>query len=167
MSKHEITQELLKEHFEYRDGHLWRIKSTSNKAKVGQQFGSCYNTRYRVGWLKGKRYLEHRLIWLYHYGKWPKECIDHINGIRDDNRIENLREATKQQNMLNRKSWGKTSSHKGVCWDKKGKKWKAQYQYKGKVYHVGYYDTELEAAKAYDLTTASIHKDFQRKNYEQ
>ena len=104
MSKHEITQELLKEHFEYRDGHLWWVKPTSKRIKIRQQFGCCNNEGYIFGGLRGKYYYEHRLIWLYHYGEWPKECIDHINGIKDDNRIENLREATKQQNNFNRKS---------------------------------------------------------------
>ena len=46
MGKHEITQEFLKEHFEYRDGHLWRIKSSSNKVKVGQRFGSYASEGY-------------------------------------------------------------------------------------------------------------------------
>ena len=156
----EVTQEFLKEHLEYRDGHLWWIKPRQ-RVKVSQQFGSCYSTGYRVGMLKGKRYLEHRLIWLYHYGVWPKEHIDHINGVKDDNRIENLREATVQQNNFNRKSAkGSSSKHKGVCWNKERKKWEVRYRYKGKVYHVGYYETETEAAEAYRKATEHLHKDY-------
>lgn len=160
----EITQEFLQEHLEYRDGHLWWVKPTGRVVKIGQQFGSYYNTRYWVGMLKGKRYLEHRLIWLYHYGVWPKEHIDHINGIRDDNRIENLRECTRQQNMLNRKSYGKTSKYKGVCWYKASKKWVAQYRYNGKVYYLGLYETEEEAAIAYDKAVERLHGEYQVKN---
>ena len=156
----EVTQEFLKEHLEYRDGHLWWIKPRQ-RVKVSQQFGSCYSTGYRVGMLKGKRYLEHRLIWLYHYGVWPKEHIDHINGIKDDNRIENLRECTQQQNNFNRKSAkGSSSKHKGVCWNKERKKWEVRYRYKGKVYHVGYYECEVEAAEAYRKATEHLHKDY-------
>ena len=107
-------------------GHLWWIKPTNRRIKIGQQFGTRHIYGYRQGSLKGKRYKEHRLIWLYHYGEWPKECIDHINGIRDDNRIENLREATNQQNQFNRKSEKDSSSqYKGVSWCKLSKKWRA------------------------------------------
>ena len=163
-----VTQEFLKEHFEYRDGHLFWAKPTARGVKINQQFGCYDKDGYRVGSLKGKRYYEHRLIWLYHCGEWPKDQIDHINGIKDDNQIENLREATIQQNNFNKKSEKDSSSqYKGVHWHKPSKKWVAGYRYKRKRYHVGYYDTELEAAKAYDLATASIHKNFQRKNYEQ
>lgn len=155
-----ITQELLKEHFEYRDGHLYWIKPTARHVKVGQQFGSYCDKGYKAGKLKSKWHREHRLIWLYHYGEWPKEHIDHINGIKDDNRIENLRECTVQQNQFNKKSWGKTSSHKGVSWGKQNKKWKAQYTHKSKLYHVGYYTTEEEAAEAYRKATEHLHKDY-------
>ena len=157
----QITQEFLKEHLEYRDGHLWWFKPTSIRVKIGQQFGSCHNGGYRRGMLKSKNCYEHRLIWFYHYGKWPKDQLDHINGIKDDNRIENLREATKQQNQFNRKS-GKDSSstYKGVSWDKRSKKWGAKYTYKGKNYFVGYYETEVEAAESYRKSTEHLHKDY-------
>ena len=156
----EIAQELLKEHFEYRDGHLWWIKPRQ-RVKVGQQFGTYHRDGYRHGMLKGKVYKEHRLIWLYHCGAWPKEYVDHINGVRDDNRIENLREATVQQNQFNRKSLvGATSQYKGVCWYKQSKKWLVKYRYKGKRYHVGYYETETEAAEAYRKATEHLHKDY-------
>ena len=155
-----LTQEFLKEHLEYRDGHLWWVKSTANNVKVGQQFGCYDNKGYRIGKLKGKLYKEHRLIWLYHNSKWPEDQLDHINGIKDDNRIENLREATAQQNQFNKKSWGKTSTYKGVYWQKQHKKWRAHYYCKSKPYHVGYYETEAEAAEAYRKATEHLHKDY-------
>ena len=125
MSENEITQDYLKEHLEYRDGHLWWVKPTGKRLMVGQQFGTCVKG-YRMGSFKNKMYYEHRLVWFYHYGKWPKGNIDHVNGDRNDNRINNLREATVQQNAFNKKSLtGSSSSHKGVTWDKNSKKWKA------------------------------------------
>jgi hypothetical protein len=156
-----ITQEFLKEHLEYRDGHLWWIKTTGKRVKVGQQFGTYHKRGYRHGKLKGKRYLEHRLVWLYHCGCWPKECIDHINGIPGDNRIENLRECTVQQNSFNRKSERDSSSeYKGVSWHKQCKKWQVRYHYKGKSYYLGLYETEIEAAEAYRKVTEHLHKEY-------
>lgn len=159
-TEEQITQEFLKEHFEYRDWHLWWVKPTARNVKVGQQFGCYDKDGYRVGRLKGKGYFEHRLIWLYHYGTWPKDQIDHINGIKDDNRIENLRQVTNQQNSFNKKSFGKTSKYKGVDWNKNSKKWRAQYGYKGKVYYLGSYETEEEAAEAYRRSTEHLHKEY-------
>ena len=98
---------------------------------------------------------------MYHYGEWPKEFLDHINGIRDDNRIENLREATNQQNQFNRKSKKDSSSqYKGVSWYKLSKKWRAGYQHKSKLYHIGLYETEEEAAEAYRKATEHLHKEY-------
>ena len=164
-SEEQITQEVLKEYLEYRDGHLWWVKSTYRRVKIGQQFGSCHNSGYRRGKLKGKLHYEHRLIWLYHYGAWPKEYVDHINGIKNDNRIENLRECTVQQNQFNKKSLvGSTSIYKGVYWHKQRKKWVAGHKYKGKRYDLGRYETEAEAAEAYRKATEHLHKDYA--NYE-
>ena len=92
--------------------------------------------------------------------------LDHINGDRLDNRIENLRPCSTQENNFNRKSLGGSSSqYKGVSQFRN--KWRARFTFNGKEIHIGTFDTELEAAKAYDLATANIHKNFQRKNYEQ
>ena len=167
MSENGITQDLLREHFEYRDGHLWWIKKSSpySNIKVGQQFGSYNSEGYRHGWFKGKMHKEHRLIWLYHKGEWPIGDLDHISGVRDDNRIENLREVTSQQNSFNKKSVkGSTSKYKGVCWGKQNKKWKASYRYNGKKYYLGYYTTELEVAIAYDKAVEHLHGEYQVKN---
>ena len=161
MDKNKINQQFLQERFKYRDGHLFWIKPTNNRVKIGQPAGTRSNSGYIQIQLKGKLYLEHRLIWLYHYGVWPEEHTDHINGIKDDNRIENLREATNQQNQFNRKSRkGSSSKHKGVSWYKPGKKWLARYCYKGKPYHLGYYETEEEAAEAYQKATEHLHKEY-------
>ena len=160
--KSNVTKELLKEYFEYRNGHLWWIKPSGPRVKSGYQFGTDRRDGYRHGKFFGKRYLEHRLIWLYHYGNWPKDLLDHTNGIKHDNRIENLREATRKQNSYNRKSSkGASSKYKGVHWSKAKQKWVSQYTDGDKNYHLGYYNTELEAAKAYRKATEELHKEYQ------
>ena len=87
--------------------------------------------------------------------------LDHINGIRDDNRIENLRDCTQQQNTFNTKSRpNSTSKYKGVHWKKDIKKWSAQYTLNSKNYHIGCFDTELEAAQAYIQETSKFQKEY-------
>ena len=158
-----LSQELLKEYFEYKGGNLWWIKNRPGSF-AGKQFGSTV-TGYRHGRFFGKRYYEHKLVWLYHYGYWPKE-LDHINGVRDDNRIENLREVTRQQNMFNRPSKkGSSSKYKGVCWNKNAKKWVACHQLKGeKTKHLGYFTCELAAAKAYDDAVREYQGIYRKEN---
>lgn len=91
-----------------------------------------------------------------------KPCVDHINGIITDNRVENLRFATHQENGYNRKSKrGSTSKYKGVSFDKQRKKWRARYQNAdGKYVHIGYFDTELEAHEAYVEKVKELHGEF-------
>lgn len=97
----EISQELLKELFDYspKTGLFTRIKRTSPSVKIGDIAG----TKHKKGYIEirvGKKYKAHRLVWLYTYGYLPKQ-IDHINGVKDDNRLENLREVDNQENQRN------------------------------------------------------------------
>lgn len=157
----EVTQKLLKEHFEYRDGHLWWIKPTARRTKIGDKAGTDNYTGYRNCRFFTKLYREHRLIWLYHYGVWPDQQLDHINGVKSDNRIENLRKCTNQQNSFNKKSnSSSSSSYKGVHWKKRDKVWVAQYTLNGKITWIGSFETEQEAAEAYRKTTESFHQEY-------
>ena len=159
-----LTQEFLKDHFEYRDGHLYRIKATKG-SQVGKRFGQKDKDGYIVGRFFYKVYKEHKLIWLYHYGVWPNGNLDHVNVIPDDNRIENLREADKQSNAFNRKSHkNSTSKYKGVSWCKRDKNWQVSYCIGGKRIYIGKFNCEIEAAKAYDNTVREYHKEFQKVN---
>lgn len=98
--------------------------------------------------IDGRRYLAHRVAWLHVYGEWPALQIDHINGIRTDNRIANLRQATQSQNNGNCPAHSRNQSgHKGVCWSKRRMKWVAQIMVNGKSSHLGYFD-DVEAAAA-------------------
>ena len=156
----------LKENFYYSEGHLYRKTSSTNSVKIGDRFGGKNIQGYISGYFLGKRYLEHRLVWFYHYGEWPKDQIDHINGIRDDNRIENLREVTNQQNVCN--SLGSSSSksrYKGLTWYKSRSKWQVRVRHMDKTHHVGYFHNEIDAAKAYDVKAKELHKDYGRLNF--
>lgn len=141
----------VKDYLKYENGSLWWINPTSKRVKVGDRFGTAQTNGYRKGYLKGKRYLEHRLIWFYHYGSWPKGQIHHINSIKDDNRIENLQDVTPQQNCLYKSSdTDSTSKYRGVSWCKHANKWKVSISINRKQQHLGYFTNEVDAHKAYE-----------------
>lgn len=105
-------------------GHLIRKVKTSNNTKVGERAGWKTANGYRAISIFGKQHLEHRLIYLWMTGAFPQNNVDHINQIKDDNRWNNLRLATKSQNEGNtplRKN--NKSGHKCVCWDSSRSKW--------------------------------------------
>ena len=143
--------------FDY-DGRnlIWKTPR-ARRCKVGDVAGYLDVHGYRKICLFGKRYYAHHLIWLWHHGTWPeKDELDHINRIPDDNRIENLREVTHQENMENmslRKD--NSSGHVGVC--KISKKWRARIVVNGKQVHLGYFDTFDEACLARDQAKGKFH----------
>ena len=156
MSEHivprpELTAEKLREllHYEPATGiFTWKI-STSNRVKVGDAAGYPEGGGYLRIMVQSRRYKAHRLAWLYVYGEWPKDQIDHINRNRSDNRIANLREVTNKQNMQNAgKSSHNTSGHPGVCWHKQHSKWQAKIMHNYKGIHLGYFATLEEALSA-------------------
>lgn len=159
-----ITQKQLKELFEYKEGGLyWKI-SPAHRVKVGDRFGA-YNKRdrYRTGAVLNKPYREHRLIYLYHYGYIPS-ILDHINGVRDDNRIENLREVTRVQNGQNRgQHRNNTSGHQGVSLHKPTNKWRVQLNIQGKNKHFGYFEDFELACLVSDEVKDKYYGDFVRK----
>ena len=96
----------------------------------------------------GKRYMAHRVAWLYVYGTWPTNDLDHINQVKYDNRISNLREVTKSENQHNVKKYkSNTSGVTGVYLSPVGK-WVAQVTQFGVVNYLGSYDTIEEATVA-------------------
>lgn len=141
-----ITAQELRERLDYDPvSGVFRWKtSASNRIRVGSTAG-CINTiGYCQIYIGSKPYLAHRLAWLHVFGAWPDGVIDHINGNRSDNRICNLREATRAQNNANaRVRSDNTSGLKGVS--PLHGRWAAQA---GGVY-LGLFDTPEEAHAAY------------------
>lgn len=128
---------------------IWISKVNSN-ALPGYCAGCLNSQKYLVIRINKKLYLAHRLAWLYVYGAWPKDQIDHINLDKSDNRIDNLREATQWQNEGNvsiRRD--NTSGIKGVSWYKRDRKWRANIQINGKQKNLGFFDNIESAAFAY------------------
>lgn len=104
---------------------------------------------YKVGWVCGKNQKSHRVIWAIVYGEWPVGQIDHINGDRADNRLENLREVCKSLNMRNAAipKNNKTGTI-GVCFHEKSGKWYANIGKDGKSIYLGRFATKAEAVAA-------------------
>lgn len=147
-----LTQEQLKYALFYNehDGVFTWINPSSRNVKRGD-VANCTNNRtnYKVIGLNRKRYLQHRLAWLYVYGEFPFGQIDHVNGIRDDNRISNLRAVTAQENLKNQKiRVTNTSGFTGVNWHKPLKKWAVQINFNKKRIHIGVFSTIIEAVAA-------------------
>jgi len=105
-----------------------------------------------------KRYVAHRLAWLYVYGSWPSNCIDHINRVRTDNRLCNLREATIQQNRQNLSLSVKNKSGvRGVSIDLVNNCWRASISVDKKAKNLGRFATIEAAAAAYATAAAKYH----------
>lgn len=97
-----------------------------NTRNAGKQVYEEAHKGYRRMTLLGKRYKSHRVAWAMHYGDWPPETIDHINGVKDDNRIENLRAVSHIENCRNVKTPASNMSGViGVSWDKLNFRWLA------------------------------------------
>ena len=136
--------EYLTTNFEYKDGGLyWRvIPFTRNQVKKGDRAGwdngvSKSGRRYRRVEINNKTYYEHKLIYMFHTGEIP-ENVDHIDNNSLNNKIENLRSCTHQQNMLNKKVYKNNKSGiKGVNWDKSHNSWEAKISIRGKQKRLG------------------------------
>ncbi|AXY82057.1 HNH endonuclease [Pectobacterium phage Khlen] len=129
-------------------GLRWLV-ATSNRVKVGDPALSAkHSNGYYSGQVLGRRCYAHRVVWYLHTGEWPKQ-VDHINGNRRDNRIENLREVTNQQNAFNRKGVKGYTPYRG--------KYMAYITVDYKFKFLGYYDTPEAARHAHLAAKKLLH----------
>lgn len=158
-----LTQERLIEILNYdpESGKFsWKV-SNNGRIIVGSIAGSTRKDGYLHIKIDGKKYLNHRLAWLYIYGDFPSKFIDHINTSKNDNRISNLREATRSENGMNRLKYSSNKSgYKGVSLDNEKQKWKAQLRFKGKNISGGYFDNPYEAHLAYQKLSTEYFGEF-------
>ena len=147
--------------FDYVDGQLI-AKTDNNKRKAGDALRSITGKGYLSGSVNGRKCRVHRLVFLYFYGFMPSQ-VDHIDGNRQNNQIENLREATSAQNNQNRVATG-ASKIKGVVWHKQSKKWVASICINRKSVHLGSFEKIEDAAQVATDARKKLHGKFARGN---
>jgi hypothetical protein len=162
MAKPILSQEYLKELFDYKDGHLyWKVKKCKN-VLIGQKAGSYAPKNNIDVMISGQVYKAHRLIFLMLHGYLPK-FIDHIDRNPLNNKIENLRAATGTQNMCNTKlRIDNKSGEKGVLWDKRALRWRTVCVYQKKQYSAGSFKNIDDAIKSVRKLRESLHMEFAR-----
>lgn len=126
----------------------WKKRGPHSKCE-GTRVGSTHSCGYIEASILKKRMFAHQAAWLYMTGEWPTHQIDHINGVRKDNRWENLRAATQQNNSANmRRRSNNKSGFKGVAKNKRGK-FIAYIHVNGKTNYLGSYSTAADAHESY------------------
>lgn len=162
-----LTAARVREALDYQPqtGAFYRKMRTAQAHQVGDRadfpaFGSLKG--YMTVALDGRKWLAHRLAWLHVYGDWPVGPIDHLNRDSSDNRIENLRIATAQENAQNKRRARKDSQSglMGAVWLAANKKFRARIQVDGKSIHVGMFATAEEAHAAYLAAKQKYHPGF-------
>jgi hypothetical protein len=146
---------------------IWKYREDASKRvnslRAGKVAGTVRPDGYVAIKINKRLYLAHRLAWLFVYKKWPPEEIDHIDGDPNNNRIANLRLATRQENNRNvglRKD--NSTGIKGVYWYKPYEKFHARIQIDGKGIHLGYFETLEEATAARHAAEIKYYGNFRR-----
>lgn len=155
LTAEEVTQQTVLDLFDYdaEEGVLaW--KQRTGTALAGQVAGYIKGSGYRYIRVGSRDFAAHRLIWLWHKGSWPKRHIDHIDRVKANNRIENLRDVTRSENMLNQSfSKANKTGYRGVYSRNRnsngGCGFYAAIGINGALVYLGTYDTAWEANLAY------------------
>lgn len=157
--REDLTQEELKEHLHYDPdtGIFTRLISMSNSVQVGDIAGHTDKTTgYNRIFISNFSYRSHRLAWLYMYGKFPANFIDHIDGDRVNNKIVNLRQVSNQENSYNHRKCNSNNSNGFLGVFKCGNKFRACIVVNQQKIHLGSFNTPEEAHQAY-LKAKRIH----------
>lgn len=154
-----ITVERLREVLRYdpvTGAFTWKVR-TGPRGKPGA-FAGTINTRgyYEIS-VDGRKYVSHRLAWLYMRGGWPKGEIDHINGCRDDNRWSNLRDVSRALNTQNRRTASSLNLTGLLGVSRHNARWRARIQVDGVVRRLGTYDSPEAAHEAYVAAKRQLH----------
>lgn len=137
-----------------------------NDRYAGKEAFTSNDNGYRVGNINRVRYQAHRVVFALGHGRWPSALIDHIDLDRSNNRLDNLREATRQQNTWNKGlTVQNASGFKGVSLDRGTGRWISQVQHMGKVHFIGRFDSPEDAAFAYDAKAIELHGEFAHLNF--
>lgn len=153
----DLTQEQVKELFDYdsENGVLIRKFKSGKRKPVGIEPNSSGYGTVKIDW---KTYQVHRVIWLWCTGSCPDGDIDHKNQNKLDNRIENLRPATRSENCQNKGLRKNNSSgYTGVHFDKHANKYKANIKGNSKNIHLGLFNTAEDAYLAYMIAKIELH----------
>lgn len=154
-----LTQERLKELLSYDpDTGLFTWLVNRSPAKKGYFAGHLKKDGYIYIGIDKKQYLAHRLVFLYTYGEFPSKQVDHINRIKNDNRLFNLRLVTNQENQHN-SSLSKLNKTgvTGVVLHKASGKYQADIKVKNRTVYLGLYETLEEAKKARENAKRIYH----------
>lgn len=136
--------------YEAETGLIKRAADAGKRWRKGQVAGCVNGNGYLDIKFHGRSIQAHRLAWALHFGEQPPECLDHINRDKLDNRITNLRPATKSQNGANRAvQRNNTHGIKGCYWVNKTASWRVQCRVNKKLHNVGYFKDLSDARAAY------------------
>lgn len=137
-------------------------KTSRGPAKAGRVAGTVTKYGYRIVTVDGQKYCAHRLVWLLHTGVWPSGDIDHIDGDKLNNRINNLRDVSRSVNQQNRNKIlsNNTTGLLGVSYHKRAKSYRATIGLNKKSINLGHYRTAEEAHAAYMAAKQKLHEGY-------
>lgn len=139
----------------------WRITVNNNKGQAGEAAGYLREDGYVEIALDGSPYRAHRIAWALAYGVWPKGLLDHKNGVRHDNRIDNLRPTTRALNLQNQRG-ARSNSKSGLLGvtatpRANGPAWRATIKVDGRQVHLGTFPSPELAHAAYVEAKRRLH----------
>lgn len=164
--KDSLTQAQIHELLEYNSitgEFFWKV-SVSNRKPAGSATGKPRKgNKYSTIMINGINYMAHRIAWLHYYGHWPTQFVDHKDGVKSNNAITNLREASNSQNKCNMgKRTDNSTGFKGVYFNKLNSNYRAGICINGQKISLGSFSTPEEAHAAYCKAALELHGTFSR-----